>query len=62
MVKEKIGYKVSVFSWNEENPDILTFYHMSRDEMNAWVDNLLSNPFSDVTHIVLEEFKVADYE
>lgn len=62
MTKEKIGYKVSVFSWKDENPDILTFYHMSPDEMSAWVDNLLSNPFSDVTHIVLEEFKVADYE
>lgn len=62
MVKEKIGYKVSVFSWYEENPEILTFYHMSKEEMNAWVDNLLSNPFSDVTHVVLEEFKIADYE
>lgn len=62
MVKEKIGYKVSVFSWNEKEPDVLTFYHMSKKEMHDWVDNLLSNPLSDVTHVVLEEFKVADYE
>lgn len=62
MKKEKIGYKVSVFSWMSESPDILTFYHMSESEMNAWVENLLSNPFNDVTHIVVENFKVADYE
>lgn len=62
MITEKIGYKVSVFSWNEETPDILTFYHMSRQEMNDWIDNLLGNPFSDITHVVLEEFKVSDYE
>lgn len=62
MNKEKIGYKVSVFSWKDENPDILTFYHMSRKEMTDWMDNLLNNPFSDVTHVVLEEFNIADYE
>lgn len=62
MVTKKIGYKVSVFSWKEEAPDVLNFYHMSKDEMHDWVDNLLSNPLSDVTHVVLEEFKVTDYE
>lgn len=62
MVKGKIGYKVSVFSWNEENPDTLTFYHMSETEMIDWVENLLSDPFNDVTHVVVEDFKVKDYE
>ena len=59
---DKIFFKVSVFSWKNEGPDVLTFCHMSKSEMNAWIDNLLSNPFSDITHVVLEEFKVADYE
>lgn len=62
MVKEKIGYKVSVFCWKQEDPDILYFYHMSPKEMNEWVENLLSDPFNDVTHIVLEDFKNKDYE
>lgn len=62
MKKEKIGYKVSVFRWDEENPDILTFYHMSDREMCDWIDNLLSDPFSSITHVVLEDFKIADYE
>lgn len=62
MKKEKIGYKVSVFKWNERVPDVLTFYHMSEKEMNDWVESLLSDPFNDITHIVLEDFKVADYE
>lgn len=62
MNKKKIGYKVSVFSWKEENPDILTFYHMSEKEMNDWVENLLCDPFNDVTHVVVEDFNVADYE
>ena len=62
MVKERIAFRVSVFVWNDKNPDVLTFYHMTRKEMNAWIDNLLSNPFNDVTNVVLEEFKVADYE
>lgn len=62
MVKEKIGYKVSIFTWNEKSPDVLTFYHMSEKEMHDWVDNLLNNPFSDITHVVLEEFKVTDYD
>lgn len=62
MVKEKIGYKVSVFRWNREDADILTFYHMSPLEMYDWVDDMLSDPFSDITHVVLEEFKIKDYE
>lgn len=59
---DKIFFKVSVFAWKKEEPDVLTFYHMTRREMNDWIDNLLGNPFSDVTHVVLEEFKVPDYE
>ena len=61
MIKEKIGYKVSVFSWDKDNPEILTFYHMSEREMNDWVESLLSDPFNDVTYIVVENFKV-NYE
>lgn len=62
MVKEKICYKVSIFKWNEKEPDVLTFYHMSEGEMNDWIENLLIDPFNNITHIVLEDFKVADYE
>lgn len=62
MNKKKIGYKVSVFKWNEREPDVLTFYHMSEREMIAWVEEALSNPFNDITHIVQEEFKINGYE
>lgn len=62
MVKEKIGYKVSVFKWNYENPDILTFFHMSESEMNEWVESLLIDPFNDITHIDVEQFKIMGYE
>lgn len=62
MNKKKIGYRVFVFKWDEREPDELTFYHMSEREMNDWVENLLSDPFNDITHIVIENFEVADYE
>lgn len=62
MVTEKKGYRLSVFKWNEKEPDILTFYHMSEKEMIDWVEKALCDPFNDITHIVQEEFKINGYE
>ena len=55
-------FKVSVFSWKNEGLEVLTFYHMSKQSMNEWVDNWLSNHFSDITYVVLEELIMPDYE
>lgn len=62
MVTGKKGYRLSVFKWNEKEPEILTFYHMSEKEMIDWVEEVLSDPFNDITHIVQEEFKINGYE
>lgn len=62
MVSYKVFYKVSVFRWKQGDPEILHFFHMSPTEMNDWIDNLLSDPSNDVSHVVIEEFKIYDYE
>lgn len=62
MVTEKKGYRLSVFRLGENEPDILTFYHMSEKEMIDWVEEALCDPFNNITHIVQEEFKINGYE
>ena len=54
--EKKRGYKLLVYSWKSSQPDVLTFYHMTEEEMINWVENKLSNPFSSVTSIEMEEF------
>lgn len=62
MVKKKIGYKVSVFRWNRKDAEVLTFYHMTEKTLNEWVENLLYYPFSAITHVVVEQFKIYSHE
>ena len=47
-----------MYSWKSNEPDVLTFYHMTEKEMIDWIEEKLSNPFSSVTHIEQEEFYI----
>lgn len=55
-VEKRKGYKLLVYSWESNQPDVLTFYYMTEKEMIDWVEEKLSNPFSSVTSIEMKEF------
>lgn len=53
---KKVGFKVLVFWYDQECPDVLVLHRFSEKALYVWLDNLMSDIGNSITHVVVHRF------
>lgn len=53
---KKVGYKVLVYWYDQEKPDVLVLHRFTEKAIYAWIDTMLSDIGNSVTHVEVNKF------
>ena len=53
---KKVGFKVLVYWYDQEVPDVLVLHRFTEKTLYAWIDTMLSDIGSSVTHVEVNKF------
>lgn len=53
---KKVGFKVLVYWYDQESPDVLVLHRFTEKALYMWIDGLLSDVGNSVTHVVVKRF------
>ena len=53
---KKVGFRVFVYWYDQEVPDMLVLHRFTEKALYAWIDTMLSDVGNSVTHVEVERF------
>lgn len=53
---KKTGFKVLVYWYDQEQPDVLVLHRFTEKALYAWIDEMLSDVGNSVTHVEVNKF------
>lgn len=53
---KKVGFKVLVYWYDQEKPDVLVLHRFTEKALYMWIDTMMSDIGNSVTHVVVERF------
>lgn len=53
---KRTGFKVFVYWYDQERPDVLVLHRFTEKALYSWLDNLMSDISSSITHVEVHRF------